>query len=103
VTGQVAYNGKAVWGRWRNCDHEATAVTNKVTWCDYWNNGGKAPEKFMDLGANGHVGASSDITISGRKVPAEISAQLKRDNTYWMRIDVYRNGKARLRGGTNRD
>lgn len=88
VSGQVAYNGKAVWGKWRNCDHQATVATNKVTWCDFWNNGGGSPYRYMSLGANGE----GEINAKGVSL---------RKNTYWIRIDVRPDGTANLRGGSN--
>jgi hypothetical protein len=88
VSGQVAYNGKAVWGKWRNCDHQSTLATNRVTWCGFWNNGGAGPQRFMSLGANGE----GEIGAKGVSV---------RKNSYWIRIDVRPDGTANLRGGSN--
>ncbi len=80
VSGQVAYNGKAVWGKWRNCDHQSTLATNRVTWCGFWNNGGAGPQRFMSLGANGEgeIGAKGEalektatgfVSMSARMAP----------------------------------
>ncbi|MGW2721604.1 hypothetical protein [Streptomyces sp. NPDC001492] len=55
LAGEVAYNGKYVWGQWIDCQHKAITHTKiTVDWCGTWNNGGRgAGVHFMDLGLNG--------------------------------------------------
>lgn len=89
VSGQVAYNGKQVWGQWIDCQKDSAGVRNDVKWCHYWNNGGRAPHGYMSLGMNGEVDGSV--------------GPFGNISTYWVRIDVRPNGTAKLRGGTNRD
>ncbi|MFE2970128.1 hypothetical protein ACFXKC_42015 [Streptomyces sp. NPDC059340] len=86
LAGEVAYNGKYVWGQWIDCQHKAIRYTKvTVDWCGTWNNGGRGGGvRYMDLGLNGTV-----------ESPAV-------NNTFWIRIDAYRNGKVALRGGNSR-
>ncbi|MFF1725023.1 hypothetical protein [Streptomyces sviceus] len=86
LAGEVAYNGKYVWGQWIDCQHKAIRYTKvTVDWCGTWNNGGRGGGvRYMDLGLNG---------------TAESPAM---SNTFWIRVDAYRNGKVVLRGGNSR-
>lgn len=82
LSGEVKYNGEHAYGRWINAQRwSAPTVKNNVTWKGYWNDGAKAPDRYMDLGVDGEVSVA------------------KTQNTYWLRIDVRPDGKATLRGG----
>jgi hypothetical protein len=101
VSGAVAYNGKQAWGRWIDCPRSTNVVLNKVTWCQYWNNGASAPEKYMDLGVNGEVKASPNLSLGVEYGPlrAAVESQLHHIHSYWLRVDVTPKGKVKLRGG----
>jgi hypothetical protein len=87
LTGEVAYNGKEVWGQRVDTGLGSMAdITVKRTWRGFWNNGAQKHPYFMDLGANGHARGS-------------ILGQTIIDGDFYIRIDVYPNGTARLRGG----
>lgn len=81
LQGQVAYNGKNVWGQWvTGSSHASKGWNISGEQHGFWNNGASGGN-FMDLWGN----AKFEDPVG--------------NETFWLRIDVWPNGNARVRGG----
>jgi hypothetical protein len=83
VSGKVKYNGREAKGVSKTCSRKSQGVNNKVEWCGFADN----EKGSISIGADGEMDLGSIQGINAGKM------------TYWIRIDVFGDGRANLRGG----